>query len=489
MAVAVSVAYNNSYHSPGYEITVTGLTNYNRLTIERVDLSGEYRDEPVRGATDITISGSTFQVTDFEAPVGKNLAYRVTADGVASGAVLLTDDFTRTATNSWGSSAGGLTWTQQEGTSTNASVNGSVGRLAIQANAANQTMTIAPTLSDFDFRFDVSPDAVAAGAQIVGAFVSGYQDASNYYRWELRFMNTGGIDVLIRRVAGGTLVNLVAHNQVSTTYTANSWWSVRCMSTAGTMQVKVWPQGTTEPTDWWTTATDTTFTSGLIGLQAFTGGANSNTKPVTVSFDNVSLPGSGNTSLIHEEVTSSAVAGVYADIGTAWLKSIGQPALSRRVNIQDFDEISRPARILGEYEVLGRSNKVVLTDVMGGREGSLNIATYLVGGVWESDLTSRDLQALLQHGGTLFLQTAGHEITGEDDMYFEVKAFSRKRIGVIGGELTHIHEVSFVEVDRPATTQESLALRDWQDVIDQNAAWSNVLTNHTTWLDVLQRDL
>lgn len=488
MAVGVSVAYNNSYHSPGFEITVTGLTNYNRLTIERVDLSGEYRDEPVRGASDITISGSTFQVTDFEAPVGKSLAYRVTADGVASGAVLLTDDFTRTVSNNWGTSAGGLTWTVAAGTAANASVNGSVGRMAVTTNNDPLTMTLAPTLSDFDVYFDVSSDSVASGAQIVGAFVSGYQDESNHYRWEIRFMPDGSVDVLVRRVVGGTLVNLSVRNDVAT-YSANSWYSVRANCASGVMSVKVWPQGGAEPADWWTTATDTTFASGLIGLQTFTGGANSNVKPVTVSYDNVSLPGSGGTSLIHEEVTSSATPPILADVGTVWLKSIGQPALSRRVNVVDFEETQRPGRILGEYEVLGRPNKVVLTDVMGGREGTVQIVTFQMGGVWESDLTSRDLQILLQHGGTLLLQTAGHSITGEEDMYFEIRDFSRKRIGPVGGELVHLHSVSFIEVDRPATTQESLALRGWQDLLDQNATWNGALTNHTTWLDALQRNL
>lgn len=490
MAVGVAVVYNNSYHSPGYEITVTGLASFNRLTIERVDPSGEYRDTPVRGAEGISISDPSFVVTDFEAPVGKSFAYRVTADGVATGATMLTDNFSRTLASDWGSSSGGLTWTKQAGVSNTASVNGSAGVITINANSDPVTMTLAPTLSDFDMYFDVSSSAVGSGAQITAGLVCGYQDESNFYRFEIRFTTDSTMDILVRRQVSGTLVNLSARNDV-VTYTAGGWYSVRCKSEAGAMSIKVWPQGTAEPVDWWITTTpDTTFTSGLVGLQALTGSANTNTKPITMSFDNVSLPGSGDTSLVTEVVTSPGTLPITPDhAGTVWVKSIGQPALSRRVNMTDFNEVTRPGRILGEYEVLGRPNKVVLTDVMGGREGTVVISTYPMGGVWESDSSTRDLQVLLQFGGTLLMQTAGPAVTGEEDMYFEVKNFSRKRIGPVGGELTHLHTIEFIEVDRPATSQESLALRNWQSVIDQNGTWADVLTNHSTWLDVLQRNL
>lgn len=489
MAVGVTVVYNNSYHSPGNVITVTGLTPYNRLSITRIDISGEDRDLPVRGASEIDIATATFTVTDFEAPIGKSFIYRVQADGVATGATVLTDTFTRTVASGWGSAPSGLTWTLKAGTAANASVNGSVAQASITTNADPLTLTLAPTLDDFDIYFDISVDAMASGAQIVGGLVSHYQDESNFYRWELRFFPDATVDVLLRRQVAGTFVNLAVHNDV-VIYTANAWYTVRCQATAGVMNIKFWPQGTTEPSTWWTTATDTTIAPGLIGLQSFTGSANTNTKPVKVSYDNVQLPGSGGTSVVSETVNSGASVGIPApDSGTVWLKSIGQPTLSRRVNMVDFAEITRPGRVLGEYEVLGRPNKVVLTDVLGGREGQFTVVTYPVDGFWESDSNTRDLQVLFQFGGTLLLQTAGHSVTGEDDLYFEIKNFSRKRITPVGGELVHLHSIDFVEVDRPAVAQESLTLRDWQDVIDQNSTWSNVLSNHTTWLDVLQRNL
>lgn len=487
MAVAVTAVYNNSFHSPGFTLTVTGLTPYNKLTITRIDTSGEYREAPVRGADGVAISGSTFTVTDFEAPIGKSLQYKVVADGVATGATVQTDTFTRTVNPGWGSTTG-FTWTQKAGTPANALVNGTVGRMVIQVNNDPLTMTVAPTLSDFDIYFDVSSDAVSTGAQIVGGLVSHYQDESNFYRWEIRFMPDNTVDVLIRRQVSGTFVNLAVHNDVAT-YAANSWYTVRCNSAGGVLSIKVYPQGTTEPVGWWTTATDSTLAAGLVGLQSLTGGSNSNTKPVNVSYDNFKMPGSGVTSVITETVTSLATLAIPADVGTVWLKSVGQPAISRRVNMVDFSEITRPGRILGEYEVLGRSNKVVLSDVLGGREGQFTIATFPMNGLWEADSSLRDVQTLVRTGGTLLLQTAGHTFTGEDDMYFEIKGFSRKRITVVGGELVHLYTVDFIEVDRPATQQESLALRDWDDVLAQNATWAAVLTNHTTWLDVLQRDL
>lgn len=187
-----------------------------------------------------------------------------------------------------------------------------------------------------------------------------------------------------------------------------------------------------------------------------------------------------------ESDDSSTVILTVSNTGAVWLKSVGQPALSRRVNVVDFSDRQRPRRILGEYEVLGRENKVVLTDTLGGREGDLTLSTFLMNGVWETDHSWQDVSRLLSDGGTLFLQTAGYDYTGEEDMYLEVKGYARKRIGPVGGELTHLHTIEYVEVDRPATSEQSLSLRSWQDVLNENATWQAVIDGYADWLEVVQ---
>lgn len=200
-----------------------------------------------------------------------------------------------------------------------------------------------------------------------------------------------------------------------------------------------------------------------------------------------------------EEVVTPTIQSAFTNRGEVWLKSVSQPALSRRVNMVDWAERSTPGRILGEYPVLGRRNKVVITDVLGGREGSFTLTTYLdAPNAWAQASSPWDLEALLTEGQTLMIQTTGLTFTGERDMYFEVKNVTRRRTSLSGAygnaipfqqtDLVFEFDIDYIEVDRPATTEESLGLRDWQDVLNQNATWQEVLDNHTTWLDALQRD-
>lgn len=201
-----------------------------------------------------------------------------------------------------------------------------------------------------------------------------------------------------------------------------------------------------------------------------------------------------------EEVVTPAIQSAFTNHGEVWLKSVSQPALSRRVNMVDWSDRSTPGRILGEYPVLGRKNKVVITDVLGGREGSFILTTYLEApNAWAQASSPWDLEALLTEGQTLMIQTTGLTFTGEPDMYFEVKNVSRRRTSLTGAygnaipfqqtDLVFEFTIDYIEVDRPATTQESLGLRGWQDVLNQNATWQKVLDDHTTWLDTLQRNL
>ncbi|MFC6021513.1 hypothetical protein ACFP2T_35760 [Plantactinospora solaniradicis] len=172
--------------------------------------------------------------------------------------------------------------------------------------------------------------------------------------------------------------------------------------------------------------------------------------------------------------------------GEAWLKSISQPALSRQVNVVDWNDVSTPGRVLGEYEVLGRKNKVVITDVPGGREGTLVVGAYPINGSYVN-ADWRSLRMLFEHGKTLFLQTSGQTWTGELDMYLEVKSVRRRRIGPVGltAELVYVYDVEYVEVDRPSTAEEALGLVSWQDVLDGYFDWQEVLDFNGSWLDLL----
>lgn len=699
MAVGIVAIFNGSYHSPGFDITVSGLSGFDTLTVERIDVQGEYPDTPVRGADAVAVNGESFAITDFEAPIGRNVVYRATA-----GTSTFTDTFTRTVTNGWGDP-----WAIESGTPSHFSTTGSVARQQHTAVNESHWTSMDARSSDIDVFVDLTVAlGTATGAPLNHAIVMRETDLNNHYRVIAELNTSGQMTIALAKNVGGVFVNITGATTVSGHF-AGAVWRIRGQINGYLFRAKMWLASGAEPAAWQvsTTLANEGIDNGKkVALRSRFETGNTNVLPQNVDWDNFTVTSLNNSPAVQSVGTSSAVgvldaftrvsangwgtpevgapwairSGVIADFlttgsvarmsmtqrsvnasfgteyvagsplnhtdvdllvktrspgvgygdtlrayliargvddntfvnfelgfrtdlsvyvaligrlngahqdlvsettiagltheanawywirfqvvgdefrgkawkdgttepvawqivqtvpnhpsgvyvaakafssafftsptptivdfddfsavvldldtlipaehsGVAWLKSVGQPALSKRVNISEFSDRSRPGRVLSEYEVLGRSNKVVLKDVLGGREGTLSLVTFPVGGLWESDSSWRDVELLLAKGGTLLLQTAGTTLTGEDDVYLEVTDYQRKRIGVVGGELVHLHSIEFVEVDRPATTQQALSLRDWQSVLDQNASWQDVLTNHSSWLDVLQRDL
>jgi len=187
-----------------------------------------------------------------------------------------------------------------------------------------------------------------------------------------------------------------------------------------------------------------------------------------------------------DDVTSSSVTLNFNQPGDAWLKSVFIPSISRRVNVVDFSEWSRERRILTKAHVLGRRNPVIIKDVLGGKEGSMELTVLNIGGT-PLNSTQADLEILLEEGDTYLFQTTGSEDSGLKDFYLEIETVSIKRVGIVGGDFGLVYALTWTEVDRPTTSQESLGLRDWDDVNDENVDWQAVADEYSSWLDLLIR--
>lgn len=164
---------------------------------------------------------------------------------------------------------------------------------------------------------------------------------------------------------------------------------------------------------------------------------------------------------------SSNVQLNYISIGDVWIRSVSTPSLSRKVIMSEWPGTSYPTRIMANAHVLGAKNPILITDAWGTREGSFKIVTDNNDSL--SATTWQDFVALLFGGGTLLLQTTGRTPSGQEDMYFEVDSYERTRVGPIRADGKHLymHEINYIEVDRPATIEESLGLRSYADVLDE----------------------
>lgn len=174
-------------------------------------------------------------------------------------------------------------------------------------------------------------------------------------------------------------------------------------------------------------------------------------------------------------VTSSSCT-VVTDGETFWIKNVAQAVLSRTVEIAGVAGVTRKARVLGTYAVLGRANPVVVSDVRSGRAGTLTLSTH-------TRTEAADFRALVAQGYPLFFQ-APYD-TGFADMYFVPGDITETWVGT-GFSAERRFDVPFTEVDSPGDDLVSLGSNSWAQVA-QFGTGTRLLAKRTTWLDVLNR--
>lgn len=183
---------------------------------------------------------------------------------------------------------------------------------------------------------------------------------------------------------------------------------------------------------------------------------------------------------------------VYGE-GLAYFKPIDIPSIGIPVMIEEFNQWSRPARIQAEHEVLGRRNKVVITDVRGGREGDISGWIILSRGQ-----SLKVFEAVINPGAVILIQNTNPAISGIDDLYVQLGDVTFTRINKMARHGMHLNpnfthdviirfEADYTEVDRPNPIGVVLLKDTWQTVKDTFTNWDSVKDNRETWLELLKR--
>lgn len=166
---------------------------------------------------------------------------------------------------------------------------------------------------------------------------------------------------------------------------------------------------------------------------------------------------------------------VAYSIDTYWIKSPGDPDLNTLVEVREIGAVTRPARILVTTNVLGRKNPHTVTDVRGGRTGSMTINT--------ADFTEQQqLISLFASGDILFFQCP--PIYGFPDMYFIAQDVAETWEGV-AGETIHSWAFNFVEQDMPASADQAASLNDYLR-LSSFGSYQNLLNKRADYQDALQ---
>ena len=230
----------------------------------------------------------TLTVTDNESGVGTTTK-DVTVTPPPVGSAVAADAFDRTVATGWGSADTGGAWTASGGTS---SVADGAGAITVNAGVTATLRLAATSAADIDVQHRVWLDALPTGG---GSYLSDLlrRNATGDYRGKVRVLATGAVQVQLVKVVGGTETALANAVTVSgLTYPAGTPLSVRTQASGAsptTLRIKVWVAGSTEPTTWQQTVTDSTAglqEAGAVGFIAFT--SSSATAPVAVHYDDLS---------------------------------------------------------------------------------------------------------------------------------------------------------------------------------------------------------
>ncbi len=237
-------------------------------------------------------------VTDDQGATG-TVSHDVTVTAPTGGSIA-SDAFGRTVSNGWGSADEGGAWSLGGATSSY-SVAGGVGRMVMAASGSGPTAVLSAVQAlnanvVVDTTFDKAPTGggyiAAVGARRVGT-------TSQDYRAKVTVNAAGAVSLGISKFLPAE-TSLKSATVAGLTVGAGDTVRIR-FQVAGanptTLQAKVWKVGTSEPSAWQVTTTDST-----AGLQAAGGFrlwtyllGNSTNAPVTASFDNFSAtdPGTG----------------------------------------------------------------------------------------------------------------------------------------------------------------------------------------------------
>jgi len=203
---------------------------------------------------------------------------------------VVSDCFSRSVGGGWGSAEKGGAYSLI-GSASSFAVNGTKGTMLAAANATRAAYLAGVSLADLEATLRVRTDKSSTGGSQIAYITARRTSSGNSYQARLRFATDGRLMMVAQTVVAGTTKLLGGERPVSGVLQAANtdyWMRVRVAGTnPTTLQMKVWPDGRTEPASWQYSASDSTSTlqaAGAVGLQAYLSSSATNA-PVKFSFD------------------------------------------------------------------------------------------------------------------------------------------------------------------------------------------------------------
>jgi hypothetical protein len=238
----------------------------------------------------------------------------------------VTDTFTRTTSNGWGSADTGQAWTTSGGSAANFSTNGSIGIQSAATVAVLRNALIPVGVADMRARATISIDTGAVTGATATAWVAArVTDTSNYYAAQLEFRTDDSVRLAVIKRVAGSLSGITSTVTIAAAFAANEQFTVELEVSGSTMRASAWATATSSNPGWLVEATDTSLTAGTqAGALSRLEVGNSNALPVGFQFDNFAVDGAGDLWHVYRNYpdgTSTELLGspVYTSGGSAVL--------------------------------------------------------------------------------------------------------------------------------------------------------------------------
>jgi PKD repeat protein len=238
----------------------------------------------------------TLTVTDNGGATGS--AFRDVVVTAPTNATLARDSFERSVTGGWGSADVGGAWTVSARSGT-ASVSDGAGRMTVGAGLTSTAYLNGVSSTSTDATTVITTAATAAGGPTIVCLIGRRVEGAGDYRVKLRQNVDGTSSAQLVRVVGTTETALQSTNLPAGQWVGGTRLSVRLQVFADgastTVRSKVWVAGTTEPSTWTLTASDSTASlqaAGSTGVLVYTSSAA--TAASVLAFDDlVAVPVTG----------------------------------------------------------------------------------------------------------------------------------------------------------------------------------------------------
>jgi hypothetical protein len=197
--------------------------------------------------------GTTLTVTPTITPTGTVTITPTTPP--TSGGVLGQDTFQRSNQSLWGTASDGQKWGGDANTASVFSINGNAGQVASGNTSYNAVLGASATDAEVVFSGSINSFSNAN----IGVVLR-WKDANNWYKAYI-----DGKNLVIQSRINGTATTL---KSVAFTATANTSYTIHFRAVGTTLTANVWKTGSSEPSGWMASATNSSLPTGQCGVRA-----------------------------------------------------------------------------------------------------------------------------------------------------------------------------------------------------------------------------